>query len=88
MDKRNDKSLMARLCIRVKKVSSAEKCLDMWDYAYASAAECNVFSLWQCARDFGAVVNIGVTSVINFLLNDIWTFGRTRLLAAAKLRSQ
>gem|GEM_PF-6514276 len=34
------------------------------------------------------MVNIGVTSVINFLLNDIWTFGRTRLLAAAKLRSQ
>lgn len=34
------------------------------------------------------LIAIGVTSVINFLLNDIWTFGRTRLLAAAKLRSQ
>jgi dolichol-phosphate mannosyltransferase len=28
------------------------------------------------------LIAIGVTSVLNFLLNDLWTFGRTRLVAA------
>lgn len=29
------------------------------------------------------LVAIGMTSVLNFLLNDIWTFGRTRLMASS-----
>ncbi|OIP19944.1 MAG: GtrA family protein [Comamonadaceae bacterium CG_4_9_14_3_um_filter_60_33] len=34
------------------------------------------------------LIAIGVTSVLNFLLNDIWTFGRTRLMGAARQRSR
>lgn len=30
------------------------------------------------------LIAIGVTSVMNFLLNDIWTFGRTKLMAGSK----
>ncbi len=30
------------------------------------------------------LIAIGVTSVLNFLLNDIWTFGRAKLLAGSK----
>lgn len=30
------------------------------------------------------IIAIGLTSVLNFLLNDIWTFGRTKLLSAKK----
>lgn len=29
------------------------------------------------------LIAIGLTSVLNFLLNDIWTFGRAKLLAAS-----
>ncbi len=31
-------------------------------------------------------IAIGVTSVLNFLLNDIWTFGRVKLLGKAAVR--
>ncbi|MDH2915692.1 MAG: GtrA family protein [Gallionella sp.] len=34
------------------------------------------------------LIAIGVTSVLNFLLNDIWTFGRTKLLSASKQDTQ
>jgi dolichol-phosphate mannosyltransferase len=30
------------------------------------------------------LIAIGVTSVLNFLLNDIWTFGRAKLLSGSK----
>lgn len=34
------------------------------------------------------LIAIGVTSVLNFLLNDIWTFGRTRLVSDSKQDKQ
>ena len=30
------------------------------------------------------LIAIGVTSVLNFLLNDVWTFERARLMGASK----
>ncbi|TNC96796.1 MAG: GtrA family protein [Gallionellaceae bacterium] len=34
------------------------------------------------------LIAIGVTSVLNFLLNDIWTFGRTKLMVDSKQDKQ
>jgi len=33
------------------------------------------------------LIAIGATSVLNFLLNDLWTFGRTRLMGTGTRRS-
>jgi dolichol-phosphate mannosyltransferase len=37
---------------------------------------------------YANLMAIGMTSVLNFVLNDIWTFGRVKLLAPSKSRDE
>jgi dolichol-phosphate mannosyltransferase len=37
---------------------------------------------------YANLIAIGLTSVLNFILNDIWTFGRAKLLSSSQTRAK